>query len=75
MTAPSQPGYGGKVRIFATSPRFILRAADYTWHDRSGKAKPGVGIFVDRTLVQHLTADEAIALADQLVDAAEAGTP
>lgn len=54
-----------------TNPRYTLRAATYTWHNKDGSPSPGVGIFTDRRLVQHLTLEQALALADQLVDATE----
>jgi hypothetical protein len=75
MSTPSRPGSGARVWIQPTSPRAILTAAEHDWLDGTGKPKTGVGIFVGRELVQRLTANQAITLADQIVDAAEAGTP
>lgn len=60
------------VRVLPDEPKYVLRAASFTLLHRYKKHRPGVGIFVDRALVQHLTREEAIILADQLVDAAEA---
>jgi hypothetical protein len=74
MGARDAAGNGATVRILPTSPKYILRAANFTLKDADGKRRPGVGIFVDRALVQHLTANQAVALADQLHDAAEART-
>jgi hypothetical protein len=60
-----------KVYIRPERPQYVLRATEYTWHDRDGTPTPGVGLFVDHSIVQHLTPEQAIQLADQLVDAAE----
>lgn len=65
-------GNGGIVRVLPDDPKYVLRAAEFTLLHRYKKHRPGVGIFVDRVLIQHLTREEAISLADQLVDAAEA---
>lgn len=72
MSARDAAGHGATPRILPTSPRYILRAADFTLKDTDGKRRPGIGIFVDRALVQHLTRNQAITLANQLVDAVEA---
>ncbi|WP_427129330.1 hypothetical protein [Pseudarthrobacter sp. S9] len=59
-----------KVPVFAKEPRFTLRAAPRVFK-KAGTHTPGIGVFSDLYLVQHLTQSEALALADQLVDAAE----
>lgn len=53
-------------------PQQLIRAAAYTWRNRDGSTVPGIGIFVDRRLIQHMTVEQATVFADQLVDAAEA---
>jgi hypothetical protein len=52
----------------------FLWAGNYTFHDRDGSRSIGVGLLSHQRLIQHLTPEQAINLADQLVDAAEAAT-
>lgn len=52
--------------------KFVIRGAPYTWRTPDGTETPGVGLILPpRYLVQYLTAEQAIELANQLVDAAE----
>ena len=46
----------------------VLRAMSYTWHDADGTPAPGIGIFVGRRLIQHLTTEQALVLANQIAD-------
>lgn len=52
----------------------LIWAGSYTWHNRNGGQAPGVALLSYLRVVQHLTAEQALNLADQLVDAAEAST-
>jgi hypothetical protein len=58
------------------SPYQVIWAGNYLWRDLHGKGsnRPGVALLDDRRVIQHLTPEQAINLADQLVDAAEAAT-
>lgn len=55
-------------------PEHVLRADAYTFRLTDGTPVPGIGIFAERRLIQHLTPEQAVALADQLVDATERKT-
>jgi hypothetical protein len=46
----------------------------YTWRDRNGREVPGIGAYKGAKLVLHLTVEEALRLADQLVDLTEKQT-
>ncbi|WP_431710709.1 hypothetical protein [Glutamicibacter uratoxydans] len=51
---------------------YIGRISKYCWTDkRTGERTPGIVLSGAHGLAAHLTADEAIQLADQLVDLAE----
>jgi hypothetical protein len=51
--------------------KYVIQGAPYTWQG-DGTETPGVGLILPpRYLVQYLTAEQALTLADQLVDAAE----
>ncbi|WP_104175515.1 hypothetical protein [Arthrobacter sp. Y81] len=43
----------------------------YTWRDTNGREVPGIGAYKGAKLIIHLTNDEALKLADQLVDLTE----
>lgn len=57
------------------NPRYVFKANAYTWYDRDSTPAPGVGIFYDNRLVQHISADQALALAEQLTEAAGTTPP
>lgn len=47
----------------------------WTWTDGNGNRTHGIGLMHGQTCIAHLTPDEAIKLADRLVDMAERLTP
>lgn len=57
-------------------PQHVINAKPYTWRTAEGAPSPGVGIFAGSgygayKLLQYLTCEQALQLADQLVGAAE----
>jgi hypothetical protein len=46
----------------------------YTWLDRNGRKVPGIGAHKGGKLILHLTDEEALKLADKLVDLTEKQT-
>lgn len=51
--------------------RPYARIRKFAWRDHQGNITPGIGIFQGRLPVIHLTFDEALRMADLLVDLAE----
>jgi hypothetical protein len=54
------------------APRFVIKGRPWTWRTPGGPDEHGVGlVLAPANIIQFLTAEQAITLADQLVDAAE----
>lgn len=63
-----------KIYAFPRYKTDILRAGPKDFKRHGHEPRPGVGIYLGDDLVQFLTPDRAIKLADQLVDSAERST-
>ncbi|WP_423184302.1 hypothetical protein [Arthrobacter sp. NyZ413] len=57
-----------------TAPKFVLTAKPWTWHSGDGQEQGVAVVLKPNYLVQFMTPDQAISLADALVDAAETST-
>lgn len=60
--------------IVPKTPHEVMWAGNYLWRnlDGSGPNRLGVALLIDRRVVHHLTPQQALKLADQIVDVAEA---
>ncbi|AOT04938.1 hypothetical protein ASPU41_18070 [Arthrobacter sp. U41] len=56
-------------------PRMVIKGRPWTWHAPDAPDEAGVALVIATSrVVQFLTPEQAITLADQLVDAAESQT-
>lgn len=56
----------------ASKRRPYITVRKRAWLDAGGTRTPGIGLMRGRTVCAHLTPSDALALADQIVDMAEA---
>jgi hypothetical protein len=61
-----------KVWARPSEPRYVIQGRPWAWRDHGNPDEHGVALVLwPANLIQYLTPAQAIALADQLVDAAE----